>query len=393
MRLRLRLMAAGAAVLLAATACGGGNDSATGTDDGSAPAETAAASDTAGGETASDAASQDSAAGGDGLAGVLTEVEGLSADERRAKLIELAEEEGTVALYTSLNEDIAQELIGAFEDIADVEVQTYRASSETVRTRLIEEGKANVGGADVVETNGPEMVALNTEAVLYGDYSPPNADDLVEGAAQKGWWGDRFNIFTVGWNTSAVPDPPTTYQDLADPKWDGRFAMELKDADWYFAVYNYLIGDGGLSEEEADELFRGMAEGAAFVKGHSNMREMVVAGQFDLMASDYSYGVQKLVDDGAPIAWQPSVEPLFARPNGVAPVATAPHPAAAVLFTDWLLSDGQEVLKELAIDPVRKDIASTGDADVRTLDLETYLAEQDKWDAKYQDLSRLGQEG
>jgi iron(III) transport system substrate-binding protein len=195
----------------------------------------------------------------------------------------------------------------------------------------------------------------------------------------------------VAWNTDLVDQPPTSYEELAAATWDGRMAMEIEDYDWYWALWNHLVDEGGMSEDEADELFRQMAEGAAFTSGHSTMRQLLIAGEYALVTSDYSYGIAEAKAGGAPVEWQPSVEPLFARPNGIGLVRNAPNPAAALAFTEWLLSDGQDVLDANNIDPAREDLQDFGDADVRIFDVQDYLAEQEEFQRRYEELAQLGE--
>ncbi|MGH3665687.1 MAG: ABC transporter substrate-binding protein [Egibacteraceae bacterium] len=323
---------------------------------------------------------------------VLAEVEGLEGQQRRDKLIELASQEDDANLYTSFNEDEANQLLDAYEEDTGLTVSLYRAGSEDVRNRLVEEAGAGFAGADVVETNGPEMVILADEGI-FEPLDSPVQDDLVDEAVEEGWTASRFNVFTVAWNTERVGDNerPTAYQDLADDGWNGRMAMEIEDYDWYWALRNYLVGDGGMSEDEADEYFRQVADGAAFTSGHSTMRQLLIAGEYDLVTSDYSYGIAESKAGGAPVEWQPSVEPLFARPNGVALVRNAPNPAAALAFAEWLLSDGQDVLNENNLDPTRQDLQEFGDADVRIMDIHAYLSEADEFAEQYEELARLGE--
>ncbi len=94
-----------------------------------------------------------------------------------------------------------------------------------------------------------------------------------------------------------------------------------------------------------------MANGAKVVKGHTVMGELLSAGQFSVAASNYSYLVQRAEDKGAPVAYQPFVQPVIARPQGAALMKTAPHPAAALLFVDWLLTEGQQVFVDLGLTP------------------------------------------
>jgi iron(III) transport system substrate-binding protein len=321
---------------------------------------------------------------------VFEKVEGLSGKERRDVLVSLAEKEGDVKWYTSLNVEVARSVIEAYEKATGLGVSLYRAGSENVRNRVLEEAGAGFAGADVVETNGPELVALADQSVLEPLKSPVQ-DALTDGAVREEWTATRFNIFTVAWNTDLVPEGkrPTSYEDLADPAWDGRMAMEIEDYDWYWALWHHLVDEKGMSEKEVDAYFQDLAKGAAFTTGHTTMRQLLAAGEYALVTSDYSYGIAEEVAKGAPVAWEPPIQPLFARPNGIALVRNAENPAAALAFTEWLLSDGQKVLADNNIDPTRKDLLNV-DAEMRVIDVAKYLAEEDKFKREYEELARLG---
>lgn len=168
--------------------------------------------------------------------------------------------------------------------------------------------------------------------------------------------------------------------------------MQIDDYDWYWAVKSYLVDEGQMSKQEVDEFFKQLAKGSAFTSSHTVMRQLLSAGEYAVVTSDYSYGVAEAAASGAPVAWQDPqpVEPLFARPNGVGLVRNAANPASALVFAEWLLSDGQEVLQDNNIDPTRKDLAGTGDMDVRTVDIEKYLAQEEQLQQEYEQLARSG---
>ncbi|GLZ07804.1 hypothetical protein Acsp03_52700 [Actinomadura sp. NBRC 104412] len=346
-----------------------------------------------GSPTAEQGSGGQAASGGDRYAPIAAAVKGLDGQARRAELVELAKKEKQLKWYTSLNEDVARKLLDAFTKATGVRVTLYRAGSENVRNRVLEEVKAGFAGADVVETNGPEMVAM-ADGNAFAPLNAPVTANLVEGSKRPTWTVSRFNIFAVAWNTDLVKpgQQPTTYADLADPKWDGRMAMEIEDYDWYWALREYLTTDGGMTPAQVQDYFNKIADGAAFTNGHTTMRQLLVAGEYALVTSDYSYGISEVAADGAPVAWKDPkpVQPLFARPNGVGLVRNAANPAGAQLFAEWLLSDGQPVLRDSNIDPSRKDLLNTGSADVRVMDIEKYLKEEDGAIKEYEAIARKG---
>jgi iron(III) transport system substrate-binding protein len=312
--------------------------------------------------------------------------EALKGQERRDRLIQDAKAEGELTLYTSMTSDVADAVTKAFTEQTGVKVSLYRAASETVLQRLLQEASANHPGADVVETNDKEMGAINNEG-LAAPYAGERRDIVGPQGQFEGWTATRFNLFTPSWNTTKVPagEQPKSWEDLADPKWNGQLAMELSDFDWYLTLYDYWQ-KRGKSTAEIDRLFAEMANGAKVVKGHTVMGELLSAGQFSVAASNYSYLVQRAADKGAPVAYQPFVQPVIARPQGAALLKSAPHPAAALLFVDWLLTEGQQVIVDLGLTP---SIEPEGLKDplegleVIPVELDKLLNEQKQWSDKY----------
>lgn len=320
------------------------------------------------------------------------EIGSLTGQERRDKLVPMAQEEGELDVYTSMTSEVADVVTEAFSEEFDIDVNLYRAGSETVLQRILQEAGANYAGNDLVESNATELFALGKENLL-AEYVGERRDLVSEAGRFDGWTATRYNLFAPSWNTNIVKpgEEPQKWEDLADPKWDGQLAMEVADYDWYLSLYGYWE-EQGKSPEEIDKLFADMAEGAKIVKGHTVQGELMSAGQFALTASNYSYLVEQLKMKGAPVEYTPMVEPVIARPNGIGLMKTADHPAAAVLFTDWLLEEGQQVLVDEgltpAISPSGKD--PLADVEVIPVDVEALLNESDKWSKEYDQLVSRG---
>ncbi|MDP9434873.1 MAG: extracellular solute-binding protein [Actinomycetota bacterium] len=317
---------------------------------------------------------------------VYAELAGLTGKQRRDELVKRAQEEGELTIYTSMTSDVADAVVEKFEDTFDVSVSLYRAGSETVLQRVLQEQKANFAGNDVVETNATELFALAKEGDL-AEYKGERRDLVPEAGRFEGWTATRFNLFAPSWNTKLigkVGGPPKKWEDLADPRFDGQLSMELGDYDWYLSLYGYWL-EQGKSEAEIDKLFADMAKGAKIVKGHTVQGELLSAGQFAVVASNYTYLVERVKQKGAPVAYTPLVEPVIARPNGVGLMKTAAHPAAAMLFYDWLLEEGQAVIAEEGLTP---SIANGTDplkgVEVIPVDVEKLLNEDEVWNKKYE---------
>jgi len=322
---------------------------------------------------------------------VYAQLEKLPASKQHAALVKQANEEGALTIYTSMTSDVADEVIGEFEDAYDdLDVSVYRSDSETVLQRILQEQKAQFYGNDIVETDEVEMLALDQQGMM-SPFRGPARDGVSDLGKFDTWTASRFNLFEPSWNTNLVKpgEQPTSWEDLADPKWDGKLSMELEDYDWYGTLHDYFVSQG-MTDQQADEIFEKMADGAKIVKGHTVQGELLSAGQFSVVASDYSYITETLKRDGSPVEYQPMVEPIIARPNGVGMMRTAEHPAAAMLFVDWLLTDGQKVMADLGLNPVLTSMHPFGDDKVVAVDSDKLLKEGTKWSKEYEQIVEQG---
>jgi iron(III) transport system substrate-binding protein len=312
------------------------------------------------------------------------ELAGLSGQERRDRLVELAADEAGLNYYTSMNADMADAVAEAFSDEFGIDVSMYRASSETLVQRVLQEQDANFAGNDLVETSADILMAFQQEGVMSPCASPELVEQVPEAGRYEDWTATRFNLFAPSWNTDLVSDPPTSWEDLADPKYDGQLALELGDYDWYMALTEYWLSEGK-SQEEIDQLFADMVDGASVVKGHTVMAELMSAGQFGVASSNYSYIVEASEAAGAPITTTPYVEPLIARPNGGSCMRTAQNPAGAMLFMDWLLMEGQDVIAAEGATP--SIVEAGGDqVDLYPVDGQQLLDEGQEWSQRYDEL-------
>lgn len=283
----------------------------------------------------------------------------------------------------------------AFTDEYGVEVDLYRASSSSILQRLLQEADANYPGADVVATNGPEMMILDREGLL-APLETPVKDDIVEVARYPNWAGFYLNVFVAAWNTNLLSEdeyPESWREVLTD--YPGDLAMELGDWDWFATLLQeHLTTEEGMSEEEAVELFKEAARNATVVDGHTTMAELMAAGEFSITSSAYQHRIPRLQGDGAPVAWEPPVEPIIVRPNGIGIHRDTNTPAAALLFTEYSMTDAQETLAEFERTPANPDYGGVPEGyALVTVDLDDLLDTRDKWEGLYEEVVRESGQG
>ncbi len=308
--------------------------------------------------------------------------------DRMQKLVEGAKKEGELNIYTSAQSDDMGPLIAAFEKKYGVKVNVWRASSEKVLQRAIQEARGNRNTMDVAETNGPELESMHREKILTAVKSPHHADLIGPAIRPHGEWvGTRLNVFVQAYNTNLVKkeDLPKTWEDLANPKWKGKLGIEQEDADWLAGQYTEL------GEARASKVFMDIvaANGVSVRKGHTLLTQLVVSGEIPLALTVYNYNAEQFKQKGAPIDWF-HIGPAIARPNGVAVAAKAPHPHAAVLFYDFEISEeGQKILAGRDFVPTNKKVDTPlNKISMKFVDARVALDEYQKWEKLYDELFR-----
>jgi iron(III) transport system substrate-binding protein len=317
----------------------------------------------------------------------------LAGSARTDKLLADARKEGALDIYT-FNTDI-DGLVSAFEKTySGVKVNVYRANSESVLQRASQEGSANKTANDVVDTNDFELDVMGGQHLL-APYTGPAKAGLRPEAVFPDWTAERFNAFVIGWNTRLVPagQEPKDIQDLTGPKWKGSLSLEVSDWDWYLAWHTYLTEKKGMRDAQVTSLFRVLAANAKVVKGHTVQGELLSSGQFAVAMSVYSHTIDKAAAKGASVTWKPAVQPVILRPNGAALMARARHPAAALLWMDWVLSAGQKVIADSKRIPAAKSVPGFTDpipAGTQTYNvpLDRLRTESKKWQTAYDEFVR-----
>ena len=310
--------------------------------------------------------------------------------DRMEKLVAGAKKEGTVSVYTSLQTADIGRLGAAFEKKYGIKMVPWRAGSEGIVNRTIQEARANRFTVDVVETNGPELESLHRENVLQLVRSPHLADLIAPAVLPHGeWMGTRLNVFVQAYNTRLVKkqDLPKTWEEFANPKWKGKIGIEQEDSDWLAGIFND-IGDA-----RARKVFRDMvtANGMSVRKGHTLLSQLIVSGEVPLALTVYNYKAEQLKKQGAPIDWF-VIGNAIARPNGIAVARRAPHPHAAVLFYDFELSpEGQQIIANLEFVPTSKKIDTPlNRMPMKFVDAKVAIDEYDKWKTLYGQLFGRG---
>ncbi|HEY6863351.1 MAG TPA: extracellular solute-binding protein [Burkholderiales bacterium] len=266
--------------------------------------------------------------------------------DREQRLIAGAKKEGTLTLYSTMTVSDGKAFADAFERRYGVRLVHWRTSSEKIVQRAVAETRAKRYEADVIESSAPHMEALRREGVLE-DFDSPSLAQLVPGAVFPGnrqYVADRLVFFVMGWNTNLVKpsEVPKTYEDLLDPRWAGRITIEGTDVSWFAAVTLAMGEAKGLA------YFKRLAAQKPQIRsGHILTAQLVASGEVPFFLTAYNNNIETLKKKGAPIDWRP-LQPAFGQAAAVGVAKHAPHPHAALLFADFILSrEGQEIYRKV----------------------------------------------
>jgi iron(III) transport system substrate-binding protein len=305
--------------------------------------------------------------------------------DRDQRLLAGARKEGSLLFYTSMATTESMPLAQAFEKKYGVKVELWRSTSDKVVQRAITEARGHRFTLDFVETNGPELEMLAREKLLSEFYSP-YVSDLPAAAvpAHRLWVSDRLNVFVVAYNTNKVrrDELPKTFEGFLEAKWKGRIGLEATDAEWLGTLVKLWGQDRGMA------FFRKLAEMKPDIrKGHVLFSELVAAGEVPVGLTIYSSNAESMKRRGGPIDWVP-IDPVVVRPQAIGVAKNAPHPHAALLFADFILSpEGQELLLSMGRVPSSAKVKSNLSHIRYTLiDPVTVLDESEKWEKIWNDL-------
>lgn len=267
----------------------------------------------------------------------------IGAPASAQSLIDGAKKEGQVVFYASMEAASAQRITASFEKkYPFIKVDATRIGSERMATRLVAESQARKVRADVVQQSAFDFYGVFQKGLFESYFSPERAAFPAEYRDEKGFWMmPAATLNVIAYNKRMVPanEVPKSFFDLTEPKWKGQLMMDENESKWMAGMIQYY------GEAKTMDLMRRLAQQEIqFRTGHTLLQTLVAAGERAVVVVAFANGVNRLKKESAPIEWI-SAEPVIGLTFGMAVVKDAPHPNAARLFNDFLLSrEGQEAI-------------------------------------------------
>jgi iron(III) transport system substrate-binding protein len=273
-----------------------------------------------------------------------------------------AEQEGEFLFYTHDGEPAAAGIIEAFgKDFPKIKGKYVRAQNGSLFSKTIAERSAGKYNVDVIQFSEPTTAIDFQKRGGYTRYLSPETSAYAPQhlSATPGdyfWIGVTF--VGIAYNTDKVKpaDAPKAWKDILNPLWANGINVKQSNSGMQFVQWfelRKLYGDN-FWKEFAKLKPRGFDSRVQLFDRLAKGDDKVCA-----LAEYAGYLLHK--EKGAPIAFVTPDDGLPAAPllNGVAD--KAPHPEAARLFVDWLMSNrGQSHYQNnpfLYYGSVRKDAA------------------------------------
>lgn len=285
------------------------------------------------------------------LAAVLLSTAAPRAAEVDPALVAAAQKEGEVVWYSTLIiNQIVRPVVNAFEaEYPAIKVRYSRASSSDVALKIRNEARARRVQADLFD--GSNTVFLLQDAGLVAEYRPAAVaawpDELKDPHGR--WTAVNLFYWTSAYNTNLVSaaEAPKTYEDLLDPKWKGKIAWtnDLTPGGPPGFIHNILATMG--QDRGMDYLRKFAAQLPVSIPAAQRVvLDHVVSGEYPLAVMILNYHATISAAKGAPVRWI-KMEPLLQSMSLVSIVKDSPHPNAAKLLVEFILSDaGQQIFAD-----------------------------------------------
>jgi iron(III) transport system substrate-binding protein len=311
---------------------------------------------------------------------ILNDLMRLPTQQRIAKLVEGARREGSLVWYAPDREDLTALRIQFFKEIYPDAIQKFvtpRIRSDVMIDRLLTEERAGKYQADVVWIRLPQVATMLREGLLAKYVAIEDAQIPARLKIGSEWRSLGNRLFHIMYNTKLVAekDAPKTWDDLLDPKWNGKLILDDASYDWFVGLLDFMGEAKGL-----DYMKKLARNGLQIQQRRSNVENMVSAGEVPVMVTNSGTSTADRAAQGEPVAFVKDPKPPIAYGEGLAIMRNATHPHAAALFIEGLLT---ERWQRKAADKIKIRAARPGIADpLIDAKIQPHFTDPAKWPAQ-----------
>lgn len=285
--------------------------------------------------------------------------------QQMKELVEGAKKEGELVYYASMNLKEANTMINRFrKKYPFLKVKLNRTGSSRLLAKVLTEARAKKLSADVVQTLEFSMHTFRKKGILGHYVSSENRFYPYEFKEEGYWITAYYNPYVVAYNTEMVHGEsiPKTYKDLLSPRWKGKMMMEGTKVDWFAGMLQIMGREKGL------KYMRDLSkQNITLQRGHTLIAQLVAAGEAPLDINIPASSVGRLKKRGAPLDWT-ALGPVPGIMVGIGIASEAPHPNAAKLYVNFMLSrEAQRLLRGFGRSGARSDITQEQPEEIKRI--------------------------
>lgn len=243
----------------------------------------------------------------------------------------------------------SEEAFEAFEDATGIKVDFLVGNDAELRERIAAEGEETE--ADVYITVDAGNLAAAAAQGLFQPISSPVLDEAIPSELRDPdglWYGLTIRARTIVYSTErmTVDEVPTTYEELAEPEWQGRVCMRVSTNVYQQSLVASLIAIHG--EDEALRIVQGWADNAEIINNDVLLLESIADGVCDVGIANHYYLGRALEEDPdfpVDLVWANQEDRgVHVNTSGGGVTTYSKHPVEAQQLLEWLATEGQSIL-------------------------------------------------
>ena len=250
-----------------------------------------------------------------------------------------AKAEGKVVWYTSTPIEQGQKIVDLFEKETGIKVEMFRSGGSAILRRFQQEYEAKRVAADVLTTSDPAASAALARKNVYVPFKPKNFDKIPDAAKDPNgaYIAQRLNMMTIYLRTDKVPpaEEPKTWTDVLDPRFKGKLIL----TDPSFTALQVTV-IAMISKERGWSFYEKLQKNDVMVvQGNQQVSDMLKRGErLVAVGALDSYAAEER-RAGHPIKTLYPSDGVFVIPSPTAVINGGPHPNAAKLFAEFMISE------------------------------------------------------
>lgn len=266
-------------------------------------------------------------------------------------LIAAAQREGSVVWYTTqIVDQFARPAAAAFEKLyPGIRVTLSRTNATTAAIKILNENRAGKNQSDVFDGT-VTVVPLKKDGYVL-KYIPDAVKSWpAEYRDPEGYWvATNIYVLTPAYNTRLIApgSEPKTYQALLNPEFRGKMLWGVSlSSSAAVGFIGTVLDDMG--EAKGMDYLRALRKQniAGSDVSARQVLDQVIAGEYTIALQIFNHHAVISAKKGAPVKWIP-MQPATGVLSVVSIPKAAPHPNAAKLFEDFLVSPaGQKVYQQ-----------------------------------------------